>query len=382
MVITVVSDVLGAENNGTTIAAMNLIRVLRAAGHTVRVLCADRCRRGEKDFYIVPNLNLGPLNAYVKSAGVTLAKPDRRVIAAAISGADVVHIMIPLALGHAAVKAAKKQGVPVTAGFHMQAENFTSYIYMNHFRLANWLAYKLMYYRFFRYVDCIHYPTQFIRDIFEREIGRKTVGRVISNGVHDYVARRDAERPPAWEGKIAVVCTGRYSHEKSQETLLKAAALSRYRDDLLLILAGQGPLEKRLRRIGSKLPNPPVMRLFGREEIVDLLNACDLYVHTAEMELEGIACLEAIVCGKVTIVSDSKLSATHAFALDETCVFRNRDAADLARVLDGWIDAIRSDPARVREYEERYAQAAKVYRLDACMEEMERMLRETANGNA
>ena len=38
MTITVVCDVLGEENNGTTIAAMNLIRSLKAKAE-VRVIC-------------------------------------------------------------------------------------------------------------------------------------------------------------------------------------------------------------------------------------------------------------------------------------------------------------------------------------------------------
>lgn len=35
MIVAVICDVLGEENNGTTIAAMNLIRTLRAKGHQV-----------------------------------------------------------------------------------------------------------------------------------------------------------------------------------------------------------------------------------------------------------------------------------------------------------------------------------------------------------
>ena len=58
MILTVICDVLGRENNGTTIAAMNLVRSMREHGHTVRVVCADEFRRGEKDFYVVPTLNL------------------------------------------------------------------------------------------------------------------------------------------------------------------------------------------------------------------------------------------------------------------------------------------------------------------------------------
>ena len=64
MTVVIVCDVLGVENNGTTIAAMNLIRHLRSQGHRVRILCADQDKKGQEDVYVVPNLNLGrPLNA-------------------------------------------------------------------------------------------------------------------------------------------------------------------------------------------------------------------------------------------------------------------------------------------------------------------------------
>ena len=379
MVITVVSDVLGAENNGTTIAAMNLIRYLRSRGHTVRVLCADQYRRGEKDWYIVPNLNLGALlNAYVKKAGVTLAKPDKAVIARAMDGADIVHIITPFALGITAAHMAKKRGLPVTAGFHAQAENMTAYVGMHQFRFANWLGYQLLYRWLFRHVDAIHYPTQFIRDLFEREVHHQTPGYVISNGVSDFVQRRQASRPKEWGDHIVILTTGRYSREKSQDTLLRAAAISRYRDEILLVLAGQGTKERKLKRLAERLPNQPIMKFFGRDEIVDILNACDLYVHPAETELEGIACLEAIACGKLTIVSDSPRAATKAFALDESCVFHNRDPKDLARCIDRWIDTLKNDPEKLHSYENRYAESAVIYRQSECMAEMEKMLTEAS----
>ena len=54
MKICVVSDVLDEENNGTTIAAMNLIRTLKAKGHEVKVVCPEtKYHKGEEDFYFV-----------------------------------------------------------------------------------------------------------------------------------------------------------------------------------------------------------------------------------------------------------------------------------------------------------------------------------------
>ena len=48
MKIAIVCDVLGEENNGTTIAAMNLIRYLKKQGHEVRIICADKNRENEE----------------------------------------------------------------------------------------------------------------------------------------------------------------------------------------------------------------------------------------------------------------------------------------------------------------------------------------------
>ena len=65
MIITIVCDVLGRENNGTTIAAMNLINAMRERGHEVRVVCADEDKKDLPGFYVVPTLSLGPINGYV-----------------------------------------------------------------------------------------------------------------------------------------------------------------------------------------------------------------------------------------------------------------------------------------------------------------------------
>ena len=95
MIIAVVSDVLGEENNGTTIAAMNLIRSLKAKGHEVRVICPDADKAGEDGYYIVKTLNVGPFNNYVKKNGVNISKPDKKVVAKALKGVDAVHVMVP-----------------------------------------------------------------------------------------------------------------------------------------------------------------------------------------------------------------------------------------------------------------------------------------------
>jgi glycosyltransferase involved in cell wall biosynthesis len=101
-----------------------------------------------------------------------------------------------------------------------------------------------------------------------------------------------------------------------------------------------------------------------------------MYVHPAEMELEGISCLEAIVCGKLTIVSDSPLSATRQFAASEKCIFRHGDPKSLALAIDYFIE----HPEERRRHEQLYLEKSCRYEQDVCMQQMETMMKEVCNG--
>ena len=376
MNIVVVCDVLGAENNGTTIAAMNLIRHLKNAGHTVKILCGDQDKKNEEDCFVVPNLSFGKiLNKYVEKVGVTLAKPEKNIIKKALKNADHVHIMVPLPLGIAACKVAREMNISITAGFHMQAENFTSHLKLNKVKPINKYVYKFIWKHLYQYVDGIHYPTNFIRSVFEKNIKKETRGYVISNGVHDYVKPRKSTKPKEFKDKFVILTTGRYAREKSQDILIKAIKQSKHKDKIQLVLGGQGPKEKKYKKLASKLPIPPIFEFFSRTAIIDVLNYCDIYAHPAEIELEGISCLEAIACGKMTIVSDSKLSATKEFAIDEKCVFKNRNVKSLAKTIDYWLD----NETERKLYEKKYLESAKVFNQDECMKRMEQMIFEVSN---
>lgn len=374
MTLTVICDVLGKENNGTTIAAMNLIRSMRAKGHTVRVVCPDEFRRGEKDFYVVPTLNLGPLNGYLAKNGVLLAKRDKAVLREALTGADAAHLITPFLLASQAAKLAHEMGVPLTAGFHCQAENFTNHVFLMNARLANKLVYKTFDRFVYRYVDCIHYPTEFICRTFESEIKHKTPHRVISNGVNKRFKPAPCEKPEEYKGKFVILFTGRYSREKSHRLLIDAASLSKHSDEIQLIFAGCGPLEEKLKKRSAKLKNPPVFSFFSREDMVKVLNYSDLYVHPAEIELEAIACLEAISCGLVPVINDSPRSATRYFAQSDMNLFRFNDPEDLAKKIDWWIE----HPKEKESCSNSYKGYSARFDFDHCMDEMERMILENA----
>lgn len=373
MKIAVVCTVLGEENNGATHAAMNFIRSLKEKGHEVRVICPDANRKGEEGYFVCPQMNFGPLNGYVKKVGVTIAKSDEKIIEEGIKGADIVHLHLPFGMSIKAIKIAKKHNIPLTASFHMQAENFTSHIKMQKIKPLNKFVYKFIYKHTYKHVDAVHYPTKFIKETFEMNVKKKTNAYVISNGVNNVIEKKITEKPEYLKDKFVILSTGRYCSEKAQDVLIKAVGLSKYKDNIALILAGKGPKQKKFEKIAKKSGVKPYFKFFNRKEIVDTINYCDLYVHPARVELEGIACLEAICCGKAVVVSDSRKSATSGFAIDERCIFKNNNSKDLASKIDYFIE---NDEIR-KQIGEKYFESATQFDQKACMDEMEKMLFET-----
>ena len=361
---------LGEENNGTTIAAMNLIRSLKQKGHEVRVVCPDEDKAGEPGYYVVPKLNAGPFNHYLEKNGVRVARLERDQLEAALEGVDVVHVLLPFVLGKAAAQYAVEHDLPLTASFHCQAENITSHAFMKNFTPLNNETYRIFYKRLYQFVDIIHFPTQFICNTFEEVVG-PTEHRVISNGVNKAFRKKTVSRPPEFAGNYTVLFTGRFSPEKSHGVLLEAVARSKHRDEIQLVLAGSGPKRDEIYDLALKKELiPPVMNFYSRDELIDVINSADLYVHPAEIEIEAISCLEAIACGRVPLIADSPRSATRFFALTDANLFHFNDPDDLAAKMDWWLE----HPAEREKCSAEYLDYARRFDFDVCMGEMEQML--------
>lgn len=370
--VAVVADVLGKENNGTTIAGMNFIRSLQAKGHDVIVICPDQDKKNTPGYVVMPIWNFGIFNRYVQKNGVVIARVDQTLLENTLKDVDVIHSMLTFSLGKAAGKIARKHNIPITAGFHTQAENITGHIKMMNVKLANRLTYKILNNRLYKHVDGIHYPTAFSRDTFEKVVG-KTPSYVISNGVNKrfkHIPSLEHTNLLGTKAKYTIVFTGRLSKEKTHHVLIKALKYSKHKDEIQLVFAGAGPLEDKIKKQGHKLKYPPIIRFFTREEMVEVLNNATLYVHPSEIEIEAISCLEAISCGLVPVIANSPRSATRYFALDDLNLFKNLDPHDLANKIDYWLDNKDAREARKKEY----LDYTKKFDHDYCMDQMERML--------
>jgi len=382
MNITIICEVLGEANNGTTIAALNLIKYLKEQGHNVKVVCPDEDKRRWDGYYILPKAKLANM-LFSKSNSLNLAKFDEKIVYEAVKDADIVHFMIALFISRTASKYVASLGKPITGGFHAQSQNFASQVGMLHNKLFNRWAYHWYDQNVFCRAQAIHYPTQFIRDIFEKEVKRKTNGYVISNGVNSSFVPAPTEKPSSFQDKFCILFTGRLAKEKSHIILLKAVTQSKYQDRIQLIFAGNGPTEQAIRDFSAKnLTNMPLIKFFSRDDLLRVINYCDLYCHPSEAEIEGIACLEAIACGLVPIIADSPYCATKEFALDEHCLFPVNDSKALAQRIDWFIE----HPAEKRELSKKYIEESARFDQAQCMKEMEQMflteIERSKNGKA
>ena len=99
-------------------------------------------------------------------------------------------------------------------------------------------------------------------------------------------------------------------------------------------------------------------------------------MHCAYAEIESIACVEAITCGLVPVIADSKMSAAKHFAQNESNLYRAGDPADLAAKIDYMIEH-----PEVREQQRlQYIKYAERFRIEKCIDKMEEMFSDAVDG--
>lgn len=178
---------------------------------------------------------------------------------------------------------------------------------------------------------------------------------MISNGVNDeFFESRENKRI---SDKFTIVCSGRYSREKAQWTLIEAVAKSAYKDDIKVIFAGCGPYKKSLEKRAAKLNVDCEFDFFSQEGLSELFHGADLYVHTAVVEIEAIACMEAIACGLPAVICNSDQSATRFFAVDDRTLFRKNDPEDLREKIDYFYE----NRDEIEEYRQKYKNVSSAF---------------------
>ena len=367
MKILIVIDQFDNSNNGTTISARRFAKGLQDAGNEVYVVSTGD-KQGEYKFNL-KELPLPPgISHIIRSQGMSFAIPNTEILEKAISSVDVVHFYMPFWLSKSGLKICEKLNKPHTAAFHVQPENITYTIGLGTKTKVNDFIYNHYRDTFFNRFKHIHCPSQFIADQLKAH-GYTANLYVISNGVDEDFKFYGKQKLPEFKDKFVITMIGRYSNEKRQDVLIDAISKSKYADKIQLVLAGKGPNEEKYRKLSEKLPIKPLLQFYDKEILINLLQSTDLYVHSADAEIEAISCIEAFACGNVPVIANSPNSATKQFALVPESLFEAGNSEDLANKIDFWLD---NENYR-KEMELKYSKSADNYRLKDSIKKMEEM---------
>lgn len=320
------------QSNGLSISTQRFVKEFVRLGEEVRVLSSDH---GGISDYSVPVMHIPLVDGIMDKQNYHFAKPDADVVDEALFWAEIVHIEDPFPLSVQVAKAAHKKGLPITGTFHLYPENMTASVPIFDFKHSNKNIMNVFRWGVYQYCYAIQCPTEKVRERL-RSNGYKSNLYVISNGIPlEFIS----EAPGTDKNSLfTIISVGRYSNEKDQKTLIRAVGACKYATDIQLILAGRGPLEEEYKKLGEKMPNQPIMRFYDQDDLRREIRRADLYVHCANVEIEGMGCMEAFAQGTVPVIADSELSSTSVYALTDQNQYKAGDRDDLVSKIEYWYE--------------------------------------------
>jgi glycosyltransferase involved in cell wall biosynthesis len=293
----IVTETFPPEINGVAMTFGVIASELGRRGHSVAVYRPWRRdlpkARAGGDFSEVPMTGV-PIPGYpLLRLGLPAGGKLRRIWAR--ERPDLVHVVTEGPLGLTAIQAARSLGIPVTSSFHT---NF--HAYTRHYRISllrdvalGWLRYvhNLTQATFAPTPElCAELTALGFRDL-----------KVLSRGVDTRQfrpERRSNTLRAEWgvrPGDPVVIHVGRMAAEKNYPLLFRVyAAMKRANPACRFVLAGEGPLKRKLMR---DHPDCIFAGFFSRDEIGRYYASADIYIHASLTETFGNVLTEAMASG-------------------------------------------------------------------------------------
>jgi len=318
MRILIANDQHWPMKSGVATAARTQAQGLADFGHTVMVLAPSQ-QNGKggvetDENYTITRVRSMPL-AFRKNLRVALTydREIRKVLEE--FKPDIVHVHTQLTVGISTLRAANQLGIPVVATNHVMPDNMIKNIkaLAPVKRPAKYLIneYVIMAYKGAKRLIV---PTQSVIQLFNTSRLDIPV-LAISNGINlSFYSQRSAS--PEIYGRYdiptdkKIICwLGRLDNEKHLDVLVKSfAKLAKKHDDVHLLLVGSGNAESDLIDLVNKLELGDQVTFTGlvsEEDKYELHHVTDIFVVPSPNELQCLAMLESMACGKPVVAVDA-----------------------------------------------------------------------------
>ena len=346
MKILMLSDVYFPRVNGVSTSIQTFRHELRELGHEVRVVAPK---------YDQPTTDERGIDRIISSQ-VLFDPEDRmmhpRLLARRLAilqtwNFDLIHVQTPFVAHYAGLRLARRSDIPCVETYHTFFEEYLFH-YLPILPKSAWRAVaRKLSRRQCNQVDGLVVPSRAMFDVLI-QYGVRTRMRVIPTGLPgDALPEGDGAAFRVRHGidprQPALVFVGRVAFEKNIEFLLRVThELKRTtHPHIVLIVAGEGPAQNRLRRLGSALGLETHLRFIGYlargADLSSCYQAGDAFVFASRTETQGLVLLEAMSLG-VPVVSTAVMGTRDILAAERGALIAEEDipqfAAQVRRLLD------------------------------------------------
>lgn len=307
--VSLVTETWSPEINGVARTLGRLVDGLLLQGHQVELVrparsrsdCADAASRCEE--FLTPGM---PIPFYPE---LRFGMPATASLAKRWSSdpPHVVHIATEGPLGHSAMRAARKLGLPVCTTFHT---NFDAY--SQHYRIG-WLRSTITRYlkHFHNQAETTLVPTRrMAADLTYAGYQRVDV---LSRGVDTVLfnpAHRSEDLRRQWgvgADTLVVAHVGRLAPEKNLDLVIAThAALSGKRPDMRMLWVGDGPSRRALQ---ARHPDHIHVGMRSGDDLAAHYASADLFLFPSLTETFGNVVLEALASGLPVVAFDHAAAA-------------------------------------------------------------------------
>ena len=111
--------------------------------------------------------------------------------------------------------------------------------------------------------------------------------------------------------RLKLLNIGIFKEIKNQIFLIEVAniLLKKYKIDFILLIVGNGPLEKKLKnKINFYKLNNYVKIITSNTNVTNIINECDIFLSSSKSESFGLSILEALCLNKKVVISNIDIS--------------------------------------------------------------------------
>ncbi len=338
-----ISDVYFPRVNGVSTSIETTRHALEKLGHEVTLIVPDYPHQEESADPHVMRIPARKVLFDPEDRLMTWRDLRRTIQALAPQQFDLIHIHTPFIAHYAGTRMARKLKLPVVETYHTFFEQYLEhYIPFLPDPMLRLMARRLTANQG-NAVNALISPSIAMRDLLRR-YGVRTPISVIPTGINLESWRTPTAPDPRLVLELSptqpmLLFVGRLAFEKNIEFLLNMlTALIQSHPDVGLVLAGEGPAEKHLRKIAVQLGLEKHVHFVGylpRDgQLQALYRAADAFVFASATETQGLVLVEALALG-LPVVALAEMGTRDVVREGEGCLIApNNPAGFAARVLE------------------------------------------------